>query len=306
MEKTMKIYAPKYYPSFRCIADKCKNSCCVGWAIEIDPHTVGKYRKLDRECGTKILDSIVKEKGSPSRFRLSADKRCPHLDERGLCKIISAHGEEYLSNICREHPRFYNVLSGRTEVGLGVACEEAARIILTSDDFDEMILIGKDRKPPADFEYDFSADRQWIYQKLSDKSLPYSERLRIIYEKYGVSPSDISDSETRDVIANLEYINEESRESFLVYSSKTVAAPECEEYLVRALAYFIYRHASAESEADFTSSLGLALFLERLFASLLMKAEKVDTDTAVSIIREISEEIEYSEENTQDIKFMFI
>ena len=33
----MKIIAPNYYPAFRCIADKCRHSCCIGWEIDIDP-----------------------------------------------------------------------------------------------------------------------------------------------------------------------------------------------------------------------------------------------------------------------------
>ena len=31
----MKLYAPKYYNEFKCIADKCTHSCCVGWEIDM-------------------------------------------------------------------------------------------------------------------------------------------------------------------------------------------------------------------------------------------------------------------------------
>ena len=37
-----------------------------------------------------------------------------------------------LTEICREHPRYYNVYSDRAEVGLGLSCEEAARLTLAS------------------------------------------------------------------------------------------------------------------------------------------------------------------------------
>ena len=36
----MKTFAPNYYPSFRCIADKCRHSCCVGWDVYIDEETL--------------------------------------------------------------------------------------------------------------------------------------------------------------------------------------------------------------------------------------------------------------------------
>ncbi len=29
----MNTYAPDYYTEFKCIADKCTHSCCVGWEI---------------------------------------------------------------------------------------------------------------------------------------------------------------------------------------------------------------------------------------------------------------------------------
>ena len=32
----MKEYIPDYYKDFQCIADKCKDSCCIGWEIMID------------------------------------------------------------------------------------------------------------------------------------------------------------------------------------------------------------------------------------------------------------------------------
>ena len=40
----MKLFAPKYYGSFKCIADKCEHSCCIGWEIDIDDTTLKKYR----------------------------------------------------------------------------------------------------------------------------------------------------------------------------------------------------------------------------------------------------------------------
>ena len=81
---------------------------------------------------------------------------------------------------------------------------------------------------------------------------------------------------------------------------------DIEPCLERALAYFVYRHCTeAEDIDDFASSLGLCLVLERLLASI---AEKVGAKNAADLIipaRIISEELEYSEENTESIKFEF-
>lgn len=88
----MKIFAPKYYTEFSCIADRCRHSCCIGWEIDIDADTAEKYRRMTGAYATAVLDSI--EPGDPPHFRLGEGERCPHLDEKGLCRIIKACGEE--------------------------------------------------------------------------------------------------------------------------------------------------------------------------------------------------------------------
>ena len=45
----MKLYAPSYYKSFKCIADKCRHSCCIGWEIDIDDDTFEYYKTVCEE-----------------------------------------------------------------------------------------------------------------------------------------------------------------------------------------------------------------------------------------------------------------
>ena len=117
------VYAPGYYKDFKCIAGKCKHSCCVDWEICIDEETLEKYKKVEN-----IIETVI-ESDEGACFKLTGDSRCPHLDESGLCKIIISHGEDYLSEICSNHPRFFNNVSkGRVEVGLGIVCEEACYV----------------------------------------------------------------------------------------------------------------------------------------------------------------------------------
>lgn len=35
---------PHYFDKFHCIAGKCTDTCCAGWQIVIDDHTLQKYR----------------------------------------------------------------------------------------------------------------------------------------------------------------------------------------------------------------------------------------------------------------------
>ena len=95
----MIVYYPIYYKQFKCIADKCKHSCCVGWEIGLDQGTASKYSALDNDFGKEIRSHVSSE---GSVIRLCDDGRCPFLDNSGLCRIISSLGEGYISEICRE------------------------------------------------------------------------------------------------------------------------------------------------------------------------------------------------------------
>ncbi len=292
----MTLRAPKYYLDFACIADRCKHSCCIGWEIDVDDAAMRKYSALRGGYGEEIKKSIC---GDPPHFALSEDERCPHLDERGLCRIICELGESYLCDICREHPRFYNSTARGREVGLGISCEEACRIVLSSDNYAEMIEIGEEDEE-INTLFDAVTEREKVYEILSDRNIPYAERLRAIAEKYDTAPEKLSDEEWKELIFDLEYLDESHRELFSGYSSRKDATTEIEPELERALAYFIYRHASAaENEEEFRAALGFSLFCERLLASIATK------ETILDRARILSEEIEYSEDNTDAIKTEF-
>lgn len=298
----MDVFAPNYYRDFKCIADRCTHSCCVGWEIDIDEKTLAIYKSAEGKYFDRIRKSI--DCTDTPHFSLSDGERCPHLDSRGLCRIITECGEDFLCDICREHPRFYNKTSHGIEVGLGMACEEAARIILSSDDYREFFKLEDAELSPLPTDFDAVAEREMIYGILSDRSLSYSGRLDRIYALYGVSPSHLSDGEWREVIFELEYLSDEHRELFLRYTSGRRAAPEYDPYLERALAYFIFRHTGGcNSREEFCEALGFACFCERLFASLIGDTS-LDGEKIFELGRIISEEIEYSEDNTEKLLLM--
>ncbi len=290
----MKLYAPEYYKSFVCIADKCNHSCCVGWEIDIDSATFEKYKKCSDGYGLSILSSISTE-GTP-HFKLCKGDRCPHLDEKGLCKIILGAGEDYLCDICREHPRFYNY-TDVAEVGLGMSCREAARLILSSPNYGVMAEVGEKSFSGDDLCFDGRAERKRVYKVLSDKKLSYKTRLKLLCNEYGIELGD--DGRWLEKLNSMEYLDDAHRELFMSYSSKKHPEGK-DEYLERALAYFVYRHCTeALDEEDFCARLQFCLFLERLLASLIcsQKAEALEETAVLASI--ISEEIEYSDDNTE-------
>ena len=300
----MKLYAPEYYKNFTCIADKCRHSCCIGWEIDVDDDTMKIYDTLTGGYGQVIRDSIDTEE--IPHFKLCHGDLCPHLDESGLCKIITNLGEGYLCHICREHPRFYNDTNDGKEVGLGMACEEACRLILSTENYVDMVEIGEIDGEVDPIDFDVLPHRERVYAMLSDHSLPYTKRLRMISDTCGVSLSVKTDAQWRELLASLEYLDEAHRALFLVYSSDPSTPAWMETYLERALAYFIYRHGTAAwDEEDFRRAVGFALFCERLIASVANAEGVNDLTGLIEVARMVSEELEYSEENTEEVKTAF-
>ena len=114
------IYWPDYYKEFRCKADKCLHTCCAGWLVGIDEESLSRFEK----------DPEIKRKISDGCFVMGPDGRCPFLRDDNLCDMILKHGEDYLCDICKEHPRFYNTFDDHIEAGIGLVCEEACRLVL--------------------------------------------------------------------------------------------------------------------------------------------------------------------------------
>ena len=304
----MTLYAPQYYKQFTCIADRCRHSCCIGWEIDIDDVTLQKYAALPSDCGICLSGTI--EQGETPHFRLCEGERCPHLNSTGLCNLILTLGEDYLCDICREHPRFYHRTSRGMEVGLGMACEEACRLILSSEDYTTLVPIEAlddplEQLPSAD-GFDAAAVRSQLYSLLSDHSRPYADRLRDISLAYHVTPTMRSDREWQALLDTLEYLDPAHKALFSHYTSAPSAGCGKEVLTERALAYWIFRHCSAAYDEDeLRAALGFCLLCERLLASLLDAADASDITAAVPLARIISEELEYSEDNTDRLKLAF-
>ena len=158
----MNLYVPEYYPAFRCIASECGHTCCAGWEIDIDADSLARYDRLPGAFGERVRQCVSRE-GAP-HFILTAQERCPLLNGDNLCELILRVGEDALCQICRDHPRFRNYFSGRVEMGLGLACEEAARLILSWPRPLRLILLEGDgaEAPTEDERFLFDLRERWL------------------------------------------------------------------------------------------------------------------------------------------------
>ena len=126
---------PAYYKKFKCIASDCSDNCCIGWEIDIDRISRARYERVSGSFGDRLREGMTESPDGSCSFCLSEGRRCVFLNKDNLCDIIIELGEDALCQICRDHPRYFEWFDdGTKEGGMGLCCEEAARIILTNEE----------------------------------------------------------------------------------------------------------------------------------------------------------------------------
>ncbi len=309
----MKIVAPKFYKSFRCIADKCPHSCCIGWEIGIDRETLKRYHAVSGAFGERLQNAIAISDGE-AVFRLKKDERCPFLNARGLCDIYLTLGEDALCQICTDHPRFRNFFSDRTEVGLGLCCAEAARQMLSSPEpFSLCILTEEESSPiPAPEEDTFFALRQKMFDAIQAKNIPLEVRMQNVLILVGARLPERDFATWARFYASLERLDTAwDTVLFALQSAPQTdifrfADEESVPFFENLLCYFVYRHlAGALRDGRFGARAAFAVhatqFIAALCAANAFENQKFNIETALDIVRLYSSEIEYSDENLEAI-----
>ncbi len=298
-------WAPSYYGEFKCIAERCRHSCCIDWEICIDERTYEKYKQTD-----EIINTIEECADGPC-FILSKDGRCPHLNGNGLCEIIIKHGEGYLSEICKNHPRFYNFMSnGRIEAGLGIVCEEACRLILENDKPFSLYKIEESYDDSlCEMKFDPLPQRECIISIIESDG-DFDRKLTTLKRKFKIS-EPYTPNEWLDRFLSLEILDSAWERQLRSMSGRLFEksykdAQKYGKYYERLLTYFVYRHISvAENTENLCARLGFCILSAELIRSIFEWTEEHDLDTLIDIARRYSAEIEYSEDNTEELIFAF-
>ena len=285
----MKEVFPNYYEKFNCIADKCQHSCCIGWEIDIDEDTMELYNSLEGEFADRIRANIS---GDVPHFVLKDDERCPFLNESGLCDIICELGDGALCDICYLHPRFSNFYEDFTETGLGLCCEEVARIILTES---ERFFVPVPESAKKDV---FFAERQEVFDILQNRNMTILERFEKLSEKYGYE-FKFSNEELYDLYMSLERLDKnweaELKKLKSAYGTEIFTREDLQIFFEQLSCYFIFRH--------FNSGVAFTLISCWVIGSICSSCETLEE--MLDVARMYSSEIEYSEENTEKVR-MFL
>lgn len=125
----MKIVTPDYYKNFRCIAGACTDTCCAGWDVDVDESSYKYYKKVKGSFGKRLKSVMVPSEDGGCTFTLN-NGRCPFLNEKNLCDLYIALGEDKLCETCAEFPRFINEYGAIREIGIAPSCKTAGELIL--------------------------------------------------------------------------------------------------------------------------------------------------------------------------------
>ncbi|HVV82217.1 MAG TPA: flagellin lysine-N-methylase, partial [Kofleriaceae bacterium] len=183
-----RVFAPRYLARFRCLAEACEDTCCQGWNVSVDEHTIALWEaRLGEARAAAILDA-----GRP-RLRMIDDGHCGQLGADRLCAIQRELGEEALPATCALFPRVVQEAGGRREATATLACPEVARLALLAGDAHDVVelpvtpvlaLPAHTRIAPGD------AARPWVAigpalrdavdRALADRAWPLATRLLAI------------------------------------------------------------------------------------------------------------------------------
>ncbi len=318
---------PSFYNDFKCIAGQCTDNCCIGWEIDIDDKTLRKYNSLKTEFGKKIREKITVSDDGSNCFKLCDNDRCPFLNDRNLCDIIINCGEDSICDICTEHPRFYNCYPDVTEIGLGLSCEEACRLLirngfalaeqqtrdvvnLTSEEEQEMLIYNKISYIRSKIfgimaengAYCDKIKKVVSYLEDETEEMSFLKTDKELVSDY-IKTEPIDDEWTRYITSLSDKLNE------VLSFEKTVSFTDEENKIYSDLfCYILFRHLSkAVFDGEIMCRVCFAVESVRFIIisdlyTRLCKGELTEKDR-IDNIKRWSKQVEYSEENTDFLIF---
>lgn len=309
---------PCYYDSFTCTADKCTDNCCIGWEICIDEETYGIYKNTCGTFGQRLRENITSD-GEPS-FILKGE-RCPFLNEKGLCDIIISMGEESLCQICRDHPRWFEWYGNEKEGGIGLSCEEGARLILSEKGFADYFESEVDDYPDEDFDEEgyryLIKVREQIFDLLESPSLSVGEIFDNALSLAAEAEATLCGTKKEElmpfcfekelekalhILGKTEPIDSKWTAGYEKLKSSGVISFSLDEkekeYLIRLFAYFIWRYfLTGVFDYRITEKIRFAVFSVTVIYALYKEKHEKSFDALLKSAVLYSKQMEYSGEN---------
>lgn len=298
----MKEYVLNYYPKFKCIAEKCKHTCCAGWEMNIDTDSLNEYKKDASAFSSILKRGINFEK---SKFKWNKNKRCAFLNKDNLCEIIINLGEKSLCQVCRDHPRFRSFFNDRTETGLGFCCEHAAKIILSFDGKIEPTLISDDGEQE---ELDFNQKnvlsfRDKALEIIQDRTKDINDRIENLLKICGANLTECAFNKILKTFLSFERLDKNYTKTLKSISPSFIKTTDdkLSHYAEQFLINGIYRHLSDAEDTMWVRARTIACVFSWWIIASIIAAKQTESqnllELVVDITRAYSSEVEYSQKN---------
>jgi lysine-N-methylase len=112
---------------FNCLCEKCEDTCCKGWSMQLDEPTLQKYKTQAPE----LLEAVEPAEGlEDTAWIMRKDSGTGYCVkyEGGLCGIHKARGADFLGDACHFYPRATKQLGDKIVMTATLSCPEIARL----------------------------------------------------------------------------------------------------------------------------------------------------------------------------------
>jgi len=131
---------PRYVTRFTCTQERCADTCCSGWKVNVDREAWERFHALPPSPVREQLLKAVQPEPAPTGdqdfawIRPTAGTLCCPMLQGGLCTVHKKLGPEGLANSCFSYPRFTRAVGDELSQGMSLSCPEAARLALLAPD----------------------------------------------------------------------------------------------------------------------------------------------------------------------------
>jgi len=142
-----------YMQEFKCIADKCEDTCCQHWHVRIDKaHYQRMFEWVEENPSQKKLfseavlidESKIASDKSYAYIKMRENGSCPYLNSQRQCNLQIKKGLELLPDICAFYPRIITERNSTMELSGALSCPEVVRLCL-SEDINNHVLLSLDK-----------------------------------------------------------------------------------------------------------------------------------------------------------------
>lgn len=285
---------PTIYHTFQCKADRCENTCCQLWTIDIDEDTAKRYHTMTGPLGKSLRQAItIDNEGSHFIFS-KKQPMCPLLNDQGLCKVVLELGEEGLCNTCHMHPRFYKYIEDLELCGIGLSCEASVELLAEDTHSNQVIFTIEDD------DGNFCPDERLTIQNIFEL-LAFD--IDLSYFQYTPNPDVEYYRKLLDLYSTTEPIDKEWTSQLntlshdidkLIVSVQTYIATHNMSLFNKVFQYILYRQI--DMLADY--SLEAILAYAKDAVEYILMASTTDGLPLKQIAR-WSQQIEYDEDNVE-------